>query len=261
MTLTWGTATDNVGVVGYRLYNDDTEQLVVDIPTTSITLNALAPATYNYYVQAYDAAGNVSGRTGTTTVVISGAVPDTIRPSTPTKPVASNLGPDSVTLTWGTATDNVGVVGYRLYNDDTEQLVVDVPTTSTNLAGLAPGTYNYYVRAYDAAGNVGYRTGSTTVVITGAVPDTIRPSNPAGLMVTGLAPGTVNLSWTAATDNVGVVQYRIYDGVTNAQVLSVTGTTGSVTGLAPGSRSFYVRAVDAAGNVSYRSNIVTAVVP
>ncbi len=122
--------------------------------------------------------GNITQAAGITqhniTRLCDPANQDTISPSTPTKPVASNLGASSVTLTWGTATDNVGVVGYRLYDDDTEQLVVDVPTTSANLTGLVPGTYNYYVRATDNVGVVGYRTGPTTVVLTGVTSDTIR---------------------------------------------------------------------------------------
>ena len=39
--------------------------------------------------------------------------------------------------------------------------------------------------------------------------DTERPSDVAGLIVTDVGDGYVTLSWTAATDNVGVAGYEL----------------------------------------------------
>ena len=44
-----------------------------------------------------------------------------------------------------------------------------------------------------------------------------------------IAETTLTLSWNAATDNVGVVGYDIYQG--NSNLGSVTGTTANITGL------------------------------
>jgi chitodextrinase len=63
------------------------------------------------------------------------------------------------------------------------------------------------------------------------------------------------LSWTAATDNVGVTGYDVYRGTT--LLTTVTGTTYTATGLtASTTYTFAVRAKDAAGNVSASSNTV-----
>ncbi len=86
-------------------------------------------------------------------------------------------------------------------------------------------------------------------------PDTEDPTIPTNLMVTGQTSNTVSLSWTASTDNVGVIAYDIYvDGGFNATVATNSGTAIS---LAPSTTySFTVLARDAAGNSSAQSNAV-----
>jgi bacillolysin len=85
--------------------------------------------------------------------------------------------------------------------------------------------------------------------------DTTAPSAPTNLVASGTTGSTTSLSWTAATDNVAVTGYDVYQGTTLKG--SVTGTTYSVTGLSPlTAYSFYVKAKDAAGNVSVASNTV-----
>jgi chitodextrinase len=57
------------------------------------------------------------------------------------------------------------------------------------------------------------------------------------------------LSWTAATDNVGVTGYEVYRGST--MLTTVTGTTFQATGLTQGTAyTFSVKTRDAAGNTS-----------
>ncbi|MFJ9373201.1 carbohydrate binding domain-containing protein [Streptomyces sp. NPDC101455] len=86
--------------------------------------------------------------------------------------------------------------------------------------------------------------------------DTQAPTAPTGLTSTGKTSSTVSLSWGASTDNVGVTAYDIYSG--SNQVLSVSGTSGTVTGLAAGTAyTFTVKARDAAGNSSAASGAVS----
>ena len=89
------------------------------------------------------------------------------------------------------------------------------------------------------------------------VVDTAAPSVPTGLAVTPGAQTTMALSWTAATDNVGVTGYRIYrDGTA---VGTSAGTSFQDTGLlASTTYSYTVTAVDAAGNQSAPSQAVSA---
>ncbi|MFF5505697.1 fibronectin type III domain-containing protein [Streptomyces roseolus] len=86
--------------------------------------------------------------------------------------------------------------------------------------------------------------------------DTQAPSAPTGLQATSKTASSVSLVWTAASDNVGVTGYDVYQGAT--KVSTVTGTTATVGGLAPSTAySFTVKARDAAGNVSPASAPVT----
>ncbi|MGC0328508.1 hypothetical protein RKD23_001498 [Streptomyces sp. SAI-170] len=86
--------------------------------------------------------------------------------------------------------------------------------------------------------------------------DTQAPSVPGSLRSTGKTSSSVSLTWNASTDNVGVTAYDVFSG--SNQVLSVSGTSATVSGLAAStSYTFTVRARDAAGNSSGASNAVT----
>ncbi|MCE7082451.1 glycoside hydrolase family 9 protein [Streptomyces sp. ST2-7A] len=91
--------------------------------------------------------------------------------------------------------------------------------------------------------------------------DTEPPTAPGTPTVSATTADSVTLSWSAATDNVGVTGYRVLllDGGARTPVASVTGTTAVVTGLEPDTvHTFAVEARDAAGNVSPLSGSVTA---
>ena len=88
------------------------------------------------------------------------------------------------------------------------------------------------------------------------VPDATPPSTTTGLSVVATTNSTVELSWIAATDNVGVVNYHILRD--DAPVGTSTTTTFTDTGLTLGTTYEYrVIAVDAAGNESVSSAAAT----
>ena len=94
-----------------------------------------------------------------------------------------------------------------------------------------------------------------TVNIQAAVVDTTAPTAPT-LTASGTTSSATNLSWSGATDNVGVTSYDVYQG--GVFKANVTTTTYAVTGLtASTTYTFYVIAKDAAGNVSPASNTVS----
>lgn len=91
---------------------------------------------------------------------------------------------------------------------------------------------------------------SGTVVI-----DTEAPSVPANLIASNITQTTVDLSWDAATDNIGVTSYQIFEGI--IQLATTSATNYSVTGLTANTAySFTVKAADASGNVSPASDAV-----
>jgi hypothetical protein len=168
----------------------------------------------------------------------------------------------SMQLSWAPATDNVGVKGYRVQRSTdgaSFTQIADVTTTSFVAGDLAMNKpYWFRVVAYDAGGNVSVPSG----VLQGQIGDVTAPSAPSGLKATGRGPGWVDLGWTAATDNVGVDRYRVYRraNLLGPYVLvgEAPGPSFRDSGLSRQPYSYYVIAVDRAGNTSARSNTVSA---
>ncbi|MGH3128837.1 MAG: hypothetical protein ACRDPX_13035 [Gaiellaceae bacterium] len=78
--------------------------------------------------------------------------------------------------------------------------------------------------------------------------DTQAPTGPASLSASATSSSTVQLSWPAATDNVGVAGYRLYRGTT--LIADQPGLSFVDSGRSPSTTYAYqVRAYDAAGNV------------
>jgi hypothetical protein len=87
---------------------------------------------------------------------------DTEAPTAPTNLIASNITQNSLTLTWTASTDNIAVVAYEVYQGST-LLNGNVATTNYNVTGLTCNTtYNFTVKARDAAGNVSTTSDTAT---------------------------------------------------------------------------------------------------
>lgn len=248
--LSWTSSTDNVGVAGYNVYQNGT--LKTTTTMTSLTVYGLSAFTaYSFYIVAKDAAGNLSANSNTVNAITLSAA-DTSSPSTSTLS-ASGITTSSADLSWTAATDNIGVAGYIVYQNG----VLKTNTTSTSLAvsGLSASTaYSFYVVAKDTAGNLS-ATSNTVNAITLSAADTSAPSA-STLSASGITTSNADLSWTAASDNVGVASYNVYqNGVlktnTTSTSLAVSGLTSSTV------YNFYVVATDAAGNLSANSNTLT----
>lgn len=87
--------------------------------------------------------------------------------------------------------------------------------------------------------------------------DTSAPSIPTGLTAVAIGANSINLTWTASTDNVGVTVYWVYRGGVRVSISSTTAYTD--TALASNTTYTYaVAAYDAAGNGSAQSTSASA---
>ncbi|WP_406067530.1 glycoside hydrolase family 9 protein [Micromonospora sp. NBC_01638] len=180
VTLTWSPSTDagGSGLAGYDVSQETVgSDAVVSYPTStnSLTISSLASArTYRFRVSARDGAGNRSAPSAAVQVTTpGGGGSDTTAPTSPGIPTASAVGPNGFTLTWGPATDNVGVTGYRVYRQTwpVDTLVATVTGTTYAATGLTPATtYGHYVVAVDAAGNASAPSPTVTVTTAPAQP-------------------------------------------------------------------------------------------
>ena len=175
----------------------------------------------------------------------------------------SYVGGSSQTVTWAVAgttangvncanvdiliSTNAGATWSTLLaatpNDGTEAVTIPNTAGTTNRI-MVKGTNHIF-----------FDVSNTNFTITAGSTDTIAPTAPT-LSASGTTETTTNLSWSGATDNVGVTGYDVYkDGVFLGSTAStsyvVSGLTNST------SYAFTVKAKDVAGNISVASNAVS----
>jgi chitodextrinase len=237
LTVSWHASSDNVAVAGYGLYlNGDRVGTTTTLGYVYASLQC--DTSYTIAVDAYDAAGNRSGkneRTVSTDACSSSSSPppptttspspttDTQPPTTPTGLARADSTPTSVTLSWNRSTDNVGVQGYGLYIGGNR--VSSSGSTSAYFGALACGTsVTLGVDAFDAAGNRSALAQLTTS--TQACPTSTTP--PASTLPTSCdrvaspGQGTANaLLGSLTSGQVGCLHGGIYTA-SSSNVLDVS---------------------------------------
>ncbi|HFK7269416.1 TPA: Ig-like domain-containing protein [Enterobacter asburiae] len=230
----------------------------------------LTDGTYQYQVRVIDSAGNV-GATDSQDVVID-----------LTKPAATTITVDSITQDTGLSgsdfitSDNQislkGTLGAALGSGDHAQISLDggVTWTDVSVSGLswtyvdgrtlADGDYNYQLRVIDDAGNIS-ATASQVVTIDTVAPDASKTiaidsiSDDTGLsssdFVTNDTSLTLHGSLGATLADGEYAQISLDGGVTWQNVIVTGNSWYYVDGRTLGNQTYdyYVRVVDAAGNV------------
>ena len=270
------------GSLTAQLGNNEKAQISLDGGTTWIDLTVtgttwrytdgrtLTDGTYQYQVRVIDNAGNV-GATDSQDVVID-----------LTKPAATTITVDSITQDTGLSdsdfitSDNQislkGTLGAALGSGDHAQISLDggVTWTDVSVSGLswtyvdgrtlADGDYNYQLRVIDDAGNIS-ATASQVVTIDTVAPDASKTiaidsiSDDTGLsssdFITNDTSLTLHGSLGATLADGEYAQISIDGGNTWHNVI-VTGNSWYYVDsrtLADQTYDYYVRVVDAAGNV------------
>ncbi|MCX8302694.1 Ig-like domain-containing protein [Enterobacter pseudoroggenkampii] len=270
------------GSLTAQLGNNEKAQISLDGGVTWIDLTVtgttwryadgrtLTDGTYQYQVRVIDNAGNV-GATDSQDVVID-----------LTKPVATTITVDSITQDTGLSgsdfitSDNQislkGTLGAALGSGDHAQISLDggVTWTDVSVSGLswtyvdgrtlADGDYNYQLRVIDDAGNIS-ATASQVVTIDTVAPDASKTiaidsiSDDTGLsssdFITNDTSLTLHGSLGATLADGEYAQISIDGGVTWQNVIVTGNSWYYVDGRTLGNQTYdyYVRVVDAAGNV------------
>ncbi|MFI6325582.1 discoidin domain-containing protein [Nonomuraea sp. NPDC050556] len=204
---------------------------------------------------SYVAAKAVDGNTGTRWASVEGHDPEWI---------SIDLGAvatiSRVKLSWEAAYGKA----YKIQTSSNGTTWTDIYSTTTgngatdDLTGLSGS--GRFIRMYGTARGTSYGYSLYELQVYGTIGtpgDTQPPTPPTGLAATATTSGSVGLSWTASTDNVGVTGYDVHR---NGSLVGTTAsTTYTDTGLTPSTAYTYtIKAHDAAGNVSAASNTITA---
>lgn len=251
--LDWAAASDEVGVTGYVVTRTDTGTgAVATYPVGNELFWAqtrVPTGRYSFTVHAVDAAGNAGPKSTEVLVGVGVDAP----PAAPTGLTATVTG-SSIALSWTAPVGGTPAVSYQVLRGTTVVAEVVTGTAYTD-ADRPVGTHSYTVRSRAADGALSAASAPASGEVL-TPPDTQAP-------VTGTLAGTrsgttATLTWSAATDDVGVTGYRVFrDGAQVGADLAADARTATDPGLAEGTYSYTLRAFDAVGNVSDPSNAVS----
>jgi chitodextrinase len=204
---------------------------------------------HSLVARAYDGANNAG------LSVPVGVTVDNTAPPVPTG-VAATPGDRRVTVSF-TAVTAADLAGYDVRmkpsSSSTWGTPVATSTTSITLTGLTNGvSYDFAVRSKDTVGLISAWSGTASAIP--RLPDTQAPTAPTRLTVPQRNRTSIQICWTASTDNIGVAGYATSRNGT--QVANTTATCFLFTGLNPNTQyTLSVRAYDAAGNFSGSASV------
>lgn len=177
-------------------------------------------------------------------------VVDPIAPGAPGGLTATPTSATSISVAWSAAPDNYGIDHYRVLRGGVQ---VATPTgTSFVDGGRTPKTtYAYQVIAVDGSGNEG--PAASAAATTPPAGTDLTPPSAVKSLKARLYATTTKLYWTGATDDFGVIGYKVYRVGVAKPIKTVTGK--SVIVKRRNGARYYVRAFDAAGHLGPRSPI------
>ena len=141
---------------------------------------------------------------------------------------------NAATATFGFSSDESGAT----YECRRDGAAFAACTSAATVSGLGDGSHTFDVRAVDRAGNTDPTPASRTWNVDTAAPDTTITSGPSGTVA-----GTQATFAFVSTEAGGTFQCRLDGGA-----YAACASPHTVSGLAPGTHVFTVRATDAAGN-------------
>jgi chitodextrinase len=180
-------------------------------------------------------------------------VADSTPPTAPSNLAATNPATTTIQLSWTASSDNCGIAAYEVMRDSVS--LGSAAGTSRTVTGLTPNTSYYFkVRARDGSNN----WSDWSQVFAATPTDQSPPSAPPNLAETRTAT-SVSLTWSASTDDLGVVAYDVYrthNGANQVGPLAAAGLTFTDRLVWPETPYVYsVKARDAAGNTSAASSV------
>lgn len=278
---TWQAGTDNIGVSKYEVYRNGA--YLADTGTTCQFTDAglLKDTNYSYSLKSVDGAGNKSAQSNT----IKLRTDDYADSFDDAYLVQNFTSGSSITGKFNTITDydyfevvvnkpatyNIDVASpnrdnlncfVKLYGSDKSILksfFYSDTFSNRNTLTAEPLSADHYYIVVNSSRASAPTVGSSYLSlgaynITVSIKDKIPPTAPV-LTVSEVTSNTVNLSWTASTDDSGIAGYEVWRN--GSLIRTTTGLNYADTTSDTALYTYYVIAYDNAGNKSYSNQVST----
>jgi len=241
VTISWSGDDALSGIDHYEVYVDGSWVDVGNSTSYTIDTSSLSDGIYAVYIRAFDK----TGHTAQSTMIL---IVDKVAPSlTIVYPSdGSVLASSAVVISWDASDALLGVEHFEVSTDGSTWISVG-RETSYIWSGLTDGTYTFYVRAYDVAGN--YVEVNVTFTIDLTAPDVTITSPADGSTVT---TSDVTVQWQSSATDIAYYLVRLDSG---AWINVGTSTSYTFSGVSDGVHVVCVVAVDNAGNSAMTTSV------
>lgn len=246
--LSWPAATATLPIVSYEVRHGaswaaGTLVTRVSATTTSVAINWTGARTF--WVAAVDSLGNM-GTAGSATLTIN-------TPSAPT--VTSGFAGPNCVLTWTASASTLPVSEYEIRYGATwagGTVIGRVKSTTYTTIAAWIGERQFWVAAVDQNGNVGTPS-STSVSVASA---------PAPILSAEVIDNNVLLRWNEVQGSLPTETYELRRGASWSSAFVIGNKSGAFTTVfetAAGQYTYWLAAVDTAGNYGTPTSVVTTV--
>lgn len=222
----------------------DTATFIAEVSGAQYTLRMQVVDTYRFLIKAVDTSGNYSVNAAVLNLSIT-------RPSAVT--IQHEIVGENVRLKWTESVGQFAIADYEIRygtSYDLSAFVSRIKGTAINIKGQWTGIRRYWVTAFDVAGNEGYNAFRDVQ---------IYPPFAVSSLTAQVIDNNVLLRWSASTGGtLPVDYYKVLKGdvYESAQLIGNTaGTFSAIFEIVAGTYTYWVVAVDTAGNIGQAVSI------
>lgn len=252
VSLLWDAPLDSLNFKEFRVYQDG-EYLASSLQAFYVVTSLSEKTSYEFSVSSLSETGEESERSETLFVATKEktSTPQEKAPSAPVNLSVSNSTTNSVELNWSVVEDSVAISSFKVYQDG--EFRSSVTNSSLTMTDLLPETvYQFSVSAVgenQLESELSLAVEATTLAEVISPKDEEPPTSPVNLSADEITETSVGISWEAATDDVAVTAYIIYQN--GVEIAEITGITYQATALTSNTDyTFEIRAKDGAENLS-----------
>ncbi len=235
VTLNWGAVTGTTQyTIQYKLSTSSTWLTAGTTVSPTYNLSGLTGSvTYNWQVKT-DCSGYSAASSFTTTTGSGGGGSNCAAPTSLSTTAITNI---SAALGWTAVSGATQyTVQYKLNSSTTWTVAGSTYATTFNLSGLTAGLlYNWQVKA-----NCSVYSGTATFTTTGSSGGGSGCTVPANLGNGNVTSNSARISWTAVSGATSyTIQLRLATASTYFTLGTISGTSGTITGLAAGTNYYW----------------------